>query len=62
MKTQVKEYQDLSPAEQDQLSKAWAKIAEGLNVYEQVTGAYQLDDILYDVLWETIGYQKEDRQ
>lgn len=56
----IKTYEQLNDSERSKLSKAWADIAEGLGVYETVTGAYNLDDILYEELWETIGYQKTD--
>lgn len=54
----VKVYEDLTEQEQDQLSHAWRKIYEGLLIYEEVTGASDLDDIVYDDLWEAITFQK----
>lgn len=52
----VKRYDDLTEAEQNKLAEAWPKICEGLQIYEEVTGA-DLQNIVYDELWETIDYQ-----
>ena len=55
----VKDYEQLSETDKTRVAKAWAQIADGLSVYEEVTGAYDLADIVNDDLWETIGYQKD---
>lgn len=54
----IREYEDLTPKEQDELSHAWMKIYEGLEVYERITGANSLDEIVYDEIWEQVLYQK----
>lgn len=56
----IKVYDDLTPQEQDELSNAWLKICEGLEVYARVTGADSLDDIVYDELWDAIAAQQLD--
>jgi hypothetical protein len=57
----IKQYDDLTEAEQDKLSKAWQKVYKGLQVYEEVTSA-DLQDIVHDELGETIEYQASEEE
>ncbi len=56
----IRLYDDLPEQEQDKLSYAWLKIYEGLKMYEQITGAESLDDVMYDELWQQIEYQQSE--
>lgn len=58
----IKLYEDLNEQEQSELAKAWAGIAKGLQVYGAITGANDLDDVIYEHLWQEIGFQKDDEE
>lgn len=53
----VRTYDELNEVEKNKLADAWLKLVEGLRIYEEVTGASDLDDLVYDELWEIIEYQ-----
>lgn len=57
----VKVYEDLTDAEQSKLSEAWLQIYKGLEVYEELTGAENLDDVINGYLWEIIYLQKAEQ-
>lgn len=51
-------YEDLTEEQKNQLSYAWLKICEGLEVYTEVTGVGQLDDMVNSFLWDTIELEQ----
>lgn len=57
----IRTYEELTDEEQSRLAKAWEKVAEGLRVYEEITGA-DLLDVTGDELWENVVAQKNDEE
>lgn len=55
----IRLYEELTPKQQDKLSHAWVKVVEGLEVYESVTGAQDLDDLIYEHIWAEVQWQKD---
>lgn len=56
----IKTYKQLTDKEENQLAQAWASIARSLTIYENITGASDLSNVINEKLWEEIEYQKEE--
>jgi hypothetical protein len=56
----IKNYKDLDEAEERRLAHVWSELVYWLKEYEEVTGAHDLDEVLYEKLWDEIDNQKEE--
>lgn len=54
----IKDYSSLSGKDENVLAKAWNNIHKALDVYERVTGASDLDDVINECIWAEIEQQK----
>lgn len=56
----MRDYTDLTDQERTILTNVWPDIKILLDIYEEITGAKGLDEVIYEKLWEEITRQNNE--